>query len=296
MSTLRETKERINSVRNTLKITSAMRMVAAAKLRKAESAISNMRPYEQKLSEMLDLLISSGAAIPAASGALSSVSGGTEVHICPGRVAVLVFSSHSSLCGSFNSNVIRLLSKRIEDLKAEGVEFDIIPFGLKVSDFLKKNGYFSGEDFSSAVAHLSYQSAADISGILYDRFVEGRYCRVEMIYNHFISVASQKVVAETYLPLSVTTGAKVSNVPSDVIIEPSPSVVLESLLPKVIALKLYTVLLDSTAAEHAARSVAMQSASDNARSLIDDLTLEYNKGRQQKITSELLDIVGGSMQ
>ena len=287
MASLKETKGRIASVKSTLKITSAMKMVASAKLHKAQNAIENMRPYERKLREMLSLLLHS-ASVPVASVGHSSA----------GTVAIVAVASNSSLCGGFNGNVVREVKARVAALKAEGYDVEVLSIGKRVADPLKKAGFPSAEDWNELVAHPSYSMADDLAKMLQKAYDDGKYARIELVYNHFVSVGTQKVVCDTYLPMAPLTadGDTTREWPEDLIIEPTPEEMLADLLPRVRSLRIYTVILDSVAAEHAARTVAMQTATDNGENILQELTLEYNKGRQQKITSEILDIVGGSMQ
>ena len=287
MASLKETKGRIASVKSTLKITSAMKMVASAKLHKAQNAIENMRPYERKLREMLSLLLHS-ASVPVASAGHSSA----------GTVAIVAVASNSSLCGGFNGNVVREVKARVAALKAEGYDVEVLSIGKRVADPLKKAGFPSAEDWNELVAHPSYSMADDLAKMLQKAYDDGKYARIELVYNHFVSVGTQKVVCDTYLPMAPLTadGDTTREWPEDLIIEPTPEEMLADLLPRVRSLRIYTVILDSVAAEHAARTVAMQTATDNGENILQELTLEYNKGRQQKITSEILDIVGGSMQ
>lgn len=286
MASLKEIKGRIASVNSTLKITSAMKMVASAKLHKAQNAIGNMVPYESRLRGILSSLL----------GTVSAAGVYTEVRKVE-KVALVCFSSNSSLCGAFNSNAIREANKTIAALKAEGVsEITVYSVGKKMAEAMKKAGYQSPADYSEISAKPSYAAAAELGAELLEGFLKGSYDRVELIYNHFKSTASQCVVRETYLPLSLDSVGEARESELDYIVEPGKEELMESLLPKVIRLKIYTVLLDTIAAEHAARTVAMQTATDNGNELLQDLTLEYNKSRQQKITSEILDIVSGSSQ
>ena len=295
MASLKETKGRIASVKSTLKITSAMKMVASAKLHKAQNAIGNMLPYERKLREMLQLLLSSVQVSKAGATRLSEPNAGH--HSDAGRVVIVAIGSNSSLCGGFNGNVVREVKSRIYALKVDGWEVEVISIGKKVADPLRKMGYPSPEDWNELVAHPSYSMADDLAKKLQKGFSDGKYDRVELIYNHFVSTGTQKVVCDTYLPMAPLSVEGVSREwPEDLIIEPSAEEMLADLLPRVRSLRIYTVILDSVAAEHAARTIAMQTATDNGENILQELTLEYNKGRQQKITSEILDIVGGSMQ
>ena len=299
MASLKETKGRIASVKSTLKITSAMKMVASAKFHKAQNAIESMTPYERKLREMLQLLLSSISAGQTMSKAAQPFEE-TARPASDRNVAIVAFSSNSSLCGGFNGNVIREVKSRIQALEKEGIKVEVISVGKKVADAMKKAGYPSSRDWSDLFAHTTYAEADALARELQKAFDDGKYARVELIYNHFVSMSSQKVVCETYLPMGVPSVESLGDVshvwPDDIIIEPSPEEMLADLMPRVRSLRIYTVVLDSSAAEHAARTVAMQTATDNGEDILQELTLEYNKGRQQKITSEILDIVGGSMQ
>ena len=319
MASLKETKGRITSVKSTLKITSAMKMVASAKLHKAQNAIVSMTPYERKLREMLQLLL---ASIPASEVGISPQKtsfgpppselgspplmlprvaqfSGASANLSSARnVAIVAVASNSSLCGGFNGNVVREVKARAQALEKDGFKVEVFSVGKKVADPMKKAGYPSAEDWNELVAHPSYAMADSLAKELNGAFDEGRYSRIELIFNHFVSVGTQKTVCETYLPMGPLTveGGPERVWPEDLIIEPSPEEMLADLMPRVRSLRLYTVILDSVAAEHAARTVAMQTATDNGEDILQELTLEYNKGRQQKITSEILDIVGGSMQ
>lgn len=290
MASLKETKNRIASVKSTLKITSAMKMVASAKLHKSQNAIENMLPYEKQLNDMLCALAGSAADRMAA-----YEKGSSEA-----PVLIVAFCSNSSLCGGFNANAIREVRARIKAINSEegshGVE--VIAVGKKMAEALRRDGFTFETDYADLLNHCSYEAAAELAQKLCDAFLEGKYSRIEFIYNHFISTASQKTINSTFLPMK---GLKVAEPDTEenweeYIVEPSKDGMVDALLPKVLRLSLYTTLLDTIAAEHAARTVAMQTATDNAEDILQDLTLEYNKGRQQKITAELLDIVGGTMQ
>lgn len=335
MPSLKEIKGRINSISSTLAITSAMKMVASAKLQKAQMAIQNMLPYERRLHSMLiDLMGSVNMSAPAASEegsdrlvSLSNQPDHTEseetyslmtqreVH----RVAIVAFASNSSLCGAFNSNAIREATAVINEYRASGLrDSDVVVYsvGRKMAEAMRKLGFPSPSDFTKMSDSPSYEAASALAQELLDGFVSGRFDKVELVYNHYKSTSSQPTTRQTYLPLSLadatadlqagkisdstseadtTTVAEPAEAP-DLIVEPSKEALIATLLPKVVRLRIFTTLLDSAAAEHAARTVAMQLATDNGNALLQELTLEYNKGRQQKITSEILDLVGGSMQ
>ncbi len=354
MASLKEIKGRIASVSSTLKITSAMKLVASAKLRKAQQAITNMLPYERQLQSILDRLTPAGldagtldagaldagasldAGAPAVPGRVHSRFAAAEYGlgtaaapaVIPGstddplqsRIAIVAFSSNSSLCGAFNSNVIRKTLGVINEYRSAGFpDDDIVVYsvGRKMAEAMRKAGFQSPADYSKMADSPGYDAASALAQELIEGFTSGRFSKVELVYNHFKSTASQPTVRDTFLPMAAVSdsataeyGLETAAMPSqaagpvilsdsegsDVIIEPSRSELLAELLPKVQRLKIYTTLLDSNAAEHAARTVAMQTATDNGNDLLEQLTLEYNKGRQQKITSEILDIVGGSLQ
>ena len=356
MPSLKEIKGRINSISSTLAITSAMKMVASAKLQKAQMAIQNMLPYERRLySMLLDLMGAMNISAAASEDGSVRGSGSAERgfdqsgdrlslsnrHDLAGmdgayslmaqrevrKVAIVAFASNSSLCGAFNSNVIREATAVINEYRASGLgdaDITVYSVGRKMAEAMKKLGFPSPADFTKMSDSPSYEAASALAQELLDGFVSGRFDKVELVYNHYKSTSSQPTTRQTYLPLSLAdatadiqvgkiTGSasepyadKVAepvvrqNSPTtetpDLIVEPSKEELIATLLPKVVRLRVFTTLLDSTAAEHAARTVAMQLATDNGNDLLQELTLEYNKGRQQKITSEILDIVGGSLQ
>lgn len=358
MPSLKEIKGRINSISSTLAITSAMKMVAAAKLQKAQMAIQNMLPYERRLySMLLDLMGAMNISAAASEDGSVRGSGSAERgfdksgdrlslsnrHDLAGmdgayslmaqrevrKVAIVAFASNSSLCGAFNSNAIREATAVINEYRASGLgdaDITVYSVGRKMAEAMKKLGFPSPADFTKMSDSPSYDAASALAQELFDGFVSGRFDKVELVYNHYKSTSSQPTTRQTYLPLSLAdatadlqagkitdsasetdtnkvaepVGAPVvrqgSPTTEDLIVEPSKEALIATLLPKVIRLRIFTTLLDSAAAEHAARTVAMQLATDNGNDLLQELTLEYNKGRQQKITSEILDLVGGSMQ
>ena len=277
---------------NTRKITSAMKMVASAKLHKAQGAITNMLPYERSLHRLFTNFLSGGDV-------QSCYTVAREVK----RIALVVFSSNSSLCGGFNANVIKHTTQWLDEHQSLGKEQILIyPVGKKVADALVKQGYAVQGDFQHMADKPSFSEASALAQQLMDMFEKGEVDRVELLYNHFKSTASQILTHEVYLPLQTCPpddrreeGSRERKEETDYILEPSREELLATLLPKVLRMKLYTVLLDSNASEHAARTMAMQIATDNADDLLQELTLMYNKTRQQAITNELLDIVGGSM-
>lgn len=290
MASLKEIKGRISSVKSTQKITSAMKMVASAKLRKAQYQIESFLPYQNQLQKILNNFLS--AETSSFSSPFAEV---RDVN----SVALVVFSSNSSLCGAFNSNVIRLLNDvmtKYSHLPNEKIY--LYPVGKKVEDYLKKAGLNIEGSYISLMDKPNFEGAKELAVTLMQDFLEKKVDRVELVYNHFKSTASQVPVDEQYLPIDLEQSASVSDgnktIHTDYIVEPDRESVLTSLIPKSLCSKIYAVLLDSAAAEHAARTVAMQIATENANEILDDLTIQYNKQRQQAITNELLDIIGGT--
>ena len=298
MASLKEVKTRINSVKSTRKITSAMKMVASAKLHKAQGAIENMLPYERKLNKILTNFLS--ADLPVESPYIKA----REVK----RVAIVAFSSNTSLCGAFNANVIKMLLQTVGEFRTLGQDNILIfPVGKKVDEAVKRLGFQPQETSPTLSDKPSYQEASELAHRLMEMYVSGDIDRVELIYHHFKSMGVQILLRETYLTIDLTRvvdeeekqkeeevqGGEIAN---DYIIEPSAEELIANLIPTVLSQKLFTAAVDSNASEHAARTLAMQVATDNANELIQDLTKQYNKSRQQAITNELLDIVGGSMQ
>ena len=303
MPSLKEIKGRIASVGSTLKITSAMKMVAAAKLRKAQKAIGNMLPYEEALTRMLHALIGEGPT-PVIPGD-TPVFPGEAKESSPLPVAYVCFSSNSSLCGGFNASVIRKALEAVRESVAAGAEVTVYSVGRKMADAMRREGFPSPHDYAELSAKCDYAGAAELAAELTEGFRSGRFGRVELIYNHYKSAAAQPTLREPYLPMTPPSPVVPDPTPvipseaqesSALIIEPDRDSVIRLLLPKVLRLKIYATLLDSATAEQAARTVAMQMASDNAEALLADLTLEYNKTRQQKITAEILDLEGGSLE
>ena len=297
MASLKEVKTRIYSVKSTRKITSAMKMVASAKLHKAQGAIENMLPYQKKLNKILTNFLS--ADLPIESPYVQE----REVK----RVAIVVFSSNTSLCGAFNANVIKMMMQTIGEFRTLGQDNILIfPVGKKVDEAAKRMGFKPQEVSPTLSDKPTYQEAAELAHRLMDLYVAGEVDRVEIIYHHFKSMGVQILLRETYLPINLTNvvseedrenkeEVQENEIANDYIIEPNAEELIASLIPTVLSQKIFTAAVDSNASEHAARTLAMQVATDNANELIQDLTKQYNKSRQQAITNELLDIVGGSM-
>ena len=289
MASLRETRDRINSVRSTLKITSAMKLVASAKLRKAQKAIEALRPYERTLAEIL-AAIKTGEA-PSRSAGLSSSFAGLSGE---SPTVIVAIASNSSLCGGFNGNVIRKALETIQGCEG-GVE--VYPIGRKMVDGLRRAGYTAPADWNDLIGHPAYDKSTALARSLSERFLAGEIARVVLVYTRFKSASSQEPVAEEWLPFGEIPGqARDDGEEVKYILEPDAEALVAQLLPQVMMLKFHAAILDSAAAEQAARTIAMQTATDNAEDLLGELTLEYNKGRQQKITAEILDLLGGSAQ
>lgn len=295
MASLKEIKGRIGSVEGTLKITSAMKMVASAKLHKAQTAIENMLPYDRQLHRIMVSLLSGDAKVTTPL---------SQQHDRLRRVAVVAVASNSSLCGGYNSNVLRHTTSLIDEYKntlpkpeagaPEAIDCYVI--GRKLDQSLgKMHGFNHIRDYVERGDNPKFETARAIAQRLMKDYQEGRIDRVELVYMHFKSTASQIPTREVFLPVELKSDASEQNV-AGYIIEPTPSDVLNALIPDALCMKIYTMMLDAQAAEHAARTVAMQTATDNANDLLGELRIQYNKGRQAAITAELLDIVGGSMQ
>ena len=285
---LKEVKLRINSVSSTRKITSAMKLVASSKLRKAQQAIGGMRPYQQRLDGMMASL----------AGEIGEEFTTLLAEQRPVQRAVVVcLSSNSSLCGAFNANAIKAALTAVESLRAKGATVEVLPIGQKMAEKMKKSGFVFGSANAAMLDKPNYGTIATLASEIMERFENKEIDKVVLVYNHFKNTATQVITTETLLPVAINdsvTESKISNF--NYIIEPSREELLESLMPKTVALKLFTAILDSLAAEHSARVIAMQTATDNADQLLHDLTLQYNKTRQAAITAELLDIVGASFQ
>ena len=323
MASLKEVKNRIASVNSTRKITSAMKMVASSKLHHAQQSIERMLPYEETLERMLKTFLATQPDL-----STSFEHSRQSLH----TVALVVYASNSSLCGGFNGNVIKEMTKAVNHYRELGVERIVIyPIGRKIAEKVNKMGLESAGDFTHLADKPNEAECREVSISIIKKFVAGEYDHVDLIYHHFKSAGSQILRRKQYLPIDLST--QLSEVKHDrdlqnnvataesiayakakgediiryaenrakplndnYIIEPSLPSLLEKLIPKELHLMLYTALLDSNASEHAARMIAMQTATDNADELLRQLRLQYNKTRQYAITAELLDIVGGSMQ
>lgn len=320
MPSLKEIKTRIASVNSTRKITSAMKMVASSKLHHAQVMIENMLPYETMLEHILKTFLASEA------DATTVFSVDRPVK----RIAFVVFASNSSLCGGFNANILKLMQQAVDEYSDLGKDNIVIyPIGRKVAEKVAKLGLESAGDFTELADKPNVKQCIEMARDLGGKFMKGEIDRVELIYHHFKSAGSQVLTRKVFLPIDVTSelerdherdlstmivtreaqeylkrkhkeeaakkSVEAKPLNDNFIVEPDMNIVLGLLIPKLAHLMLYTALLDSNASEHAARMVAMQTATDNADELLRDLNLQYNKSRQQAITNELLDIVGGSV-
>ena len=286
MASLKEIKNRIASIKSTQKITAAMKMVASAKLHHTQTATERTLAYSSQLSGILDSLLSAEADMTSPLTASRNVK----------NVAIVVCSSNTGLCGSFNANIWKATEELIHNYEQQNLTLHFFPVGKKVAKELQSRGYTYNEEFISLTEHLSYAEAAKLAARMQELFLSGTVDRVELLYHHFKNMMQQIVTHKNYLPLSLEekqAKETATGYMNDYILEPSVEQLQQLLFPKMLNLQVYTVLLDTSTAEHAARMMAMQTANDNANDLIQELTLQYNKTRQQAITNELLDIVGG---
>jgi F-type H+-transporting ATPase subunit gamma len=281
MANLKEIRNRITSVSSTMQITSAMKMVSAAKLKKAQDAITAMRPYAEKLTELLQNL----------SATLDGDTGGeyTKQRDIK-KVLVIAVTSNRGLCGAFNTNVIKEVKSRAE-LYA-GKQVDVFAIGKKGNDVLKKTLTIA-DNQSGIFDDLTFDNVAAIAESLTAKFISGEYDKIELVYNQFKNAATQIIQTEQFLPLAPIVSDKVSTA-GDYIFEPSKEEIVLTLIPKSLKTQLYKGIRDSFASEHGARMTAMHKATDNATELRDQLKLTYNKARQAAITNEILEIVGGA--
>ena len=281
MANLKEIRNRISSVSSTMQITSAMKMVSAAKLKKAQDAITAMRPYANKLTELLQSL----------SGTLDGDSGSKfadqrDVN----KVLIVAITSNRGLCGGFNSNIIKE-STRLANEDYANQEVSFVAIGKKSNDAFSKN-HNVVSNYSEVYDDLTFNNVADIAEKLMDKFAVGEFDKIELVYNKFKNAATQIIMTEQFLPIVPMEGE--ANLNLDYIFEPSKVEIVEQLIPKSLKTQLYKAIRDSFASEHGARMTAMHKATDNATELRDQLLLTYNKARQAAITNEILEIVGGA--
>jgi F-type H+-transporting ATPase subunit gamma len=279
MANLKEIRNRIASVSSTMQITSAMKMVSAAKLKKAQDAITAMRPYADKLTELLQNL---SATLDADSG--SKFSEQRDVK----NVLIVAITSNRGLCGAFNSNIIKRATVVAESYDAN---VSVVAIGKKANDALSKNFEIISNQ-SPVFDDLTFDNVAEIAEMLMAQFESKAFDKIEVIYNKFKNAATQEIMTEQFLPIVPLEGG--ANVNLDYIFEPSKEEIVETLIPKSLKTQLYKSIRDSFASEHGARMTAMHKATDNATELRDQLKLTYNKARQASITNEILEIVGGA--
>lgn len=282
MANLKEIRSRISSVGSTMQITSAMKMVSAAKLKRAQDAVTQMRPYSNKLTELLVNL----------SSTLDSSEGGVySENRDPKKILLVTITSNRGLCGGFNANIIKKAKSLIE-VEYKNVETDIISIGKKSTEHFEKNGYNVISSHDGLYSDLTFENTSEIAQIIMDSFTNKDYDKIILLYNQFKNAATQIVMNEQFLPIKSPeeTETKVG----DYIFEPNQKDIVEELIPKSLKTQLFKAVLDSHASEHGARMTAMHKATDNAGEIKKELTLQYNKARQAAITGEILEIVGGA--
>ena len=281
MANLKEIRTRITSVASTMQITSAMKMVSAAKLKRAQDAITQMRPYAEKLRE---ILVNISSTLEGSNEGVYSQERETK------KVLIVAVASNRGLCGAFNANVFKAAEKRIKEYA--GKEVQIYAIGKRSADyFTGKHTVFNSN--AEIFNDLNYEHVAVMAQEVMDAFVEGQFDKVEIIYNEFKNAATQEIITQQFIPVVADENEDV-DVNTDYIFEPSKTSIVVDLIPKSLKIQFYKSLLDSHASEHGARMTAMHKATDNAQELKDELTLTYNRQRQAAITNEILEIVGGA--
>lgn len=283
MANLKEVKERINSVSSTQQITKAMKMVAAAKLRRAQEKIVQMRPYSQKLTSILNN-ISSGAE------GVSDIVYAQERSVA--NLLIVPVTSDKGLCGAFNSNIIKATNVVIKEHQGENIT--VMPVGKKALDFFKKQDYTLVSDHAGLFENITFEPVKEAAEYVMESFVNGDFDQVILVYNQFKNVATQLVVKEQFLPIAKMEEEEKDISQQDYIFEPSKDYIIEELVPNSLKIQFYKAILDSNASEHGARMTAMSKATDNAADLLKDLKLVYNRTRQAAITNEILEIVAGA--
>lgn len=283
MANLKEIRNRITSIGSTMQITSAMKMVSAAKLKKAQDAITQMRPYANKLTELLQSLSAT------LEGDIENVYAEQRI---VSKVLIVAITSNRGLCGGFNSSVIKGSVKYIED-NYQGKQVDILSIGKKGYDILSKN-FNVVEKHNEIYDDLTFDNVAVIAEKIMSLFAQGKYDKIELVYNRFKNAATQILTIEQFLPVELVEVEGKMNVSTDYIFEPNKAEIVLQLIPKSLKTQLYKAIRDSYASEHGARMTAMHKATDNATELRNDLKLTYNKARQAAITNEILEIVGGA--
>ena len=285
---LQEVRDRISSVQNTMQITSAMKMVSAAKLRRAQDAITQMRPYAVKLQGMLTNV---SASLEQGEGQYSEV---RDVK----RVLIVAITSNRGLCGAFNNNVVKLATNAVKACQEANQEYAVLPLGKKALDAVNRLEWPVAEGYGDAATtlfdNLDFINASEVANQVMAQFADGTYDRVVLAYNQFKNAAVQLPTEEAFLPMLPDADAEGDASSVDYIFEPNKEEIVERMLPNALRVQLYKALLDSHAAEHGARMTAMHQATDNGGELLRDLRITYNKARQTAITTEILEIVAGS--
>lgn len=289
MPNLKEVKNRIASVVSTQQITKAMKMVAAAKLRRSQERITQMRPYAVKLEAIIRNLSEAQS-----SGDIDNWFSQTREE---NRVLIVAISSDRGLCGSFNSNifkgVMRLVLEKYENQYKKG-NVVILPIGRKAAEFFKKRNFQTLDSYSDIFGNLSFESASAVGGEVMKAFRDGKFDKVELVYNEFRNVATQILRTEQLLPVILPSADEIKSNPIDYIYQPGQEEIISEILPSALKIQLFKALLDSNAAENGARMTAMDKATENAGELLKELRLSYNRSRQAAITKEILEIVGGA--
>ena len=280
MANLKEIRGRITSISSTMQITSAMKMVSAAKIKKAQDAITMLRPYSEKLQELIQK-VSVGSE-----GTSSEYAHKREVR----KILYITISSNRGLAGAFNSSVIKELNANYK--ANEEIEIEVLTVGKKVYDAIRKNKVVY-DNQSSIYDSLSFEAIAKLTSRVMVDFKEGKFDEVYLVYNKFVNAATQKVITEKLLPITMPEQVE-KQVEEEYIYEPNKETILETLIPKSIKIQVYKAVLDSVASEHGARMTAMHKATDNAKALKNELVIFYNKARQAAITNEILEIVSGA--
>lgn len=285
---LKEVRNRIKSIQSTQQITKAMKMVSAAKLRRAQDAILQMRPYAEKLQEMLQNIVSNSE-------------GDFDMALAANRqvekVLIVAITSDRGLCGAYNSNIIKLAKQTIREKYADQFakgHVDILPIGKKAWEHFVKNGYKVNESYWSLFSQLTFENVKAAASVALDGFIKGEYDAVEIIYSEFKNAATQRFKVEQFLPIAKVENKEGKKQKADFIFEPEKNALVAELMPKILNTQFFKAVLDAHASEHGARMTAMDKATDNAGELLRSLKIEYNRARQAAITTELTEIVSGA--
>ncbi|MEC7267621.1 MAG: ATP synthase F1 subunit gamma [Bacteroidota bacterium] len=287
MANLKEVRERISSVVTTQQITKAMKLVAASKLKRAQDSITQMRPYSQVLSNMLENVMANLDGVELELGLNRSVDN-------PKRGLLIVMTSDRGLCGAFNAN----LMKQAKEVMASNsdIRYDILPVGKKAYEFAQREEVEVIDSYWTSFGNIEFEGAAAIAEFAIKGFSDGTYDEVKVVFSEFVNAATQKIEAVQYLPVSMDSEESddASSTSADYIFEPNQAELLDILIPKILRTTMFRFMLDTNASEHGARMVAMEQATENANELLRDLKLQYNRERQAAITNEILEIVGGA--